>query len=432
MGRSAPQFNVLHRHVRNWAITQFLLVFGVILGSTALGGVPGPTGFTGSTLHRSVFYAVFTHYIKALQSVNRIAPHPVGDSPGLRAPVWPELTIVVPVHNEEASIAAFVNALEQALARLDITYSVLFVDDGSRDGTFAAIRQLAASGKPVSALRLSRNFGKEAALTAGLEAAAGQAVIVMDVDLQDPPDIIPDFVRLWREGYHVVYGARRSRNGDSFLKRLTSYGFYNVFNAFSTMQIPPDAGDFRLMDRRVVEAVKQLPERERFMKGLFAWVGFRHIGVPYDRCARAHGTSKWPYWRLFRFAIDGITSFSSLPLTIWTVVGFLISVLAAAWGCFIVARTIFFGIDAPGYASTILIILFLGGIQLLGLGIIGEYLGRVYREVKRRPVYILDEAFHSPPKGKLANGPGAGITLRDERDPLARDDAPPMQPLTRD
>jgi glycosyltransferase involved in cell wall biosynthesis len=311
------------------------------------------------------------------------------------------LAVIVPVHNEELSIAAFVTALEAALDGLDTDYSVLFVDDGSQDGTVSAIKRLAEQGRRVSLLKLSRNFGKEAALTAGLDAARADAVVVMDVDLQDPPELIPEFIRLWREGYHVVYGARRSREGDGYLKRLTAFGFYSIFNAFSPMQIPPDAGDFRLMDRRVVEAVKRLPERERFMKGLFAWVGFRHIGVPYDRRGRAHGASKWNYVRLFRFAIDGITSFSSLPLTIWTAVGFVISLLSALWGLFILMRTLLFGIDAPGYASTMLIILFLGGIQLLGLGIIGEYLGRVYREVKRRPIYILDEESPSAPEASI-------------------------------
>ena len=323
--------------------------------------------------------------------------------PGASPPKRSSLAIIVPVHNEEHSIATFVTALEAALGGLDLDYSILFVDDGSRDETVPAIRLLAEQGGRVSLLKLSRNFGKEAALTAGLDAVRADAVVVMDVDLQDPPELIPEFLRLWREGYDVVYGARRSRGGDGYLKRLTAFGFYSIFNAFSPMRIPPDAGDFRLMDRRVVEAVRQLPERERFMKGLFAWVGFRHIGVPYDRCGRAHGSSKWTYLRLFRFAIDGITSFSSLPLTIWTAVGFLISFMAALWGMFILARTLLFGIDAPGYASTLLVILFLGGIQLLGLGIIGEYLGRVYREVKRRPVYIVDEEPQAaPPVGASA------------------------------
>ena len=341
-----------------------------------------------------------------------------GDMPGLSAP---RLTIVVPVHNEEHAIASFMQAMDGALADLDLDHTILFVDDGSSDGTYAVVKRLAAAGKPVSALKLSRNFGKEAALTAGLDAADGDAVVVMDVDLQDPPHLIPDFVRMWREGYHVVYGARRSRSGDSYLKRLTSYGFYNVFNAFSSMKIPPDAGDFRLMDRRVVEAVKQLPERERFMKGLFAWVGFRHIGIPYDRAGRSQGASKWSYLRLFRFAIDGITSFSSLPLTIWTMLGFVISMLAAFWGAFIVARTLLFGIDAPGYASTILIILFLGGIQLVGLGMIGEYLGRVYQEVKRRPIYIVDEQTPATQQGgqrskaarKMERESGGSVPARD-------------------
>jgi glycosyltransferase involved in cell wall biosynthesis len=306
------------------------------------------------------------------------------------------------VHNEEQSVRAFVAALERVMERIDLDYSLLFVDDGSRDRTLDEIALLQRAGKSLSVIKLSRNFGKEAAVTAGLDAAQGDAVVVMDVDLQDPPDIIAEFVKLWREGYHVVYGARRTRHGDSWLKRMTAFGFYGVFNTFSSTAIPPDAGDFRLMDRRVVEAVKRLPERERFMKGLFAWVGFRHIGVPYDRDARKHGQSSWGYWRLFRFAIDGITSFSSLPLTIWTVVGFLIAVTSALWSLFLITRTLILGVDVPGYASTLLIILFLGGIQILGLGIIGEYLGRVYNEVKRRPIYIVDDDRSTPLKTEAA------------------------------
>jgi glycosyltransferase involved in cell wall biosynthesis len=301
------------------------------------------------------------------------------------------LGIVIPVYNEEISILPFMDAIVPVLEKIGIKYQILFVDDGSEDGTLAAIRAYANAAKSVTVLKLSRNFGKEAALTAGLDAVKGDAVVVIDADLQDPPELIQEFLRLWRDGYHVVYGARRSRSADGPLKRLTAYGFYRVFNVFSPQKIPADAGDFRLMDRRVVEALKQLPERERFMKGLFAWVGFRHIAVPYDRPRRAHGESSWNYWRLFQLAIDGITSFSSLPLRIWTSLGLTISLISAGWGLIVVGKTLFFGIDVPGYASTLIIILFLGGIQLLGLGMIGEYLGRVYWEVKRRPIYIVDK-----------------------------------------
>ncbi|WP_409756688.1 glycosyltransferase family 2 protein [Aestuariivirga sp.] len=310
----------------------------------------------------------------------------------------------MPVYNEEHSIAAFIHAVELVLRSSTENYAILFVDDGSQDGTIAEIRKLEAQGTPVSVLRLSRNFGKEAALTAGLDAADAEAVIIMDVDLQDPPHLIPEFVRQWKRGYHVVYGARRSRKGDGLFKRLTAFLFYSVFNAFSATSIPVDAGDFRLMDRHVVEAVRRLPERERFMKGLFAWVGFRHIGIPYDREQRARGKSTWSYWRLFRFAMDGLTSFSSLPLTIWTAIGLTFSFIAALWGIFILARTLVFGIDVPGYASTLVVILFLGGIQLLGLGLIGEYLSRVYREVKRRPIYIIDESDFKPPPDETKGG----------------------------
>lgn len=281
------------------------------------------------------------------------------------------------------------------LAQIDADFSFVFVDDGSKDATADVVRHLINNGLSARLVKLSRNFGKDAALSAGLDHADGEAVIVMDVDLQDPPHLICEFVDLWRKGFHVIYAARRSRRSDTFLKRVTATGFYKIFNAFATTQIPVDAGDFRLMDRRVVEAVKTLPERERFMKGLFAWVGFSHTAVPYDRPPRNSGETKWTYLRLFRFAVDGITSFSSLPLTIWTLIGFSVSFFAAIWALYILTRTFVFGIDVPGYASTIVVILFLGGLQLFGLGIIGEYLSRVFREVKGRPVYIVDRTEQS-------------------------------------
>jgi glycosyltransferase involved in cell wall biosynthesis len=245
----------------------------------------------------------------------------------------------------------------------------------------------------VKLIDLSRNFGKELALTAGLDHASGEAVIPIDADLQDPPELIGEFVRLWREGYDVVYGVRKLRTGDGLGKRLTARMFYHLFNSLTEVCIPENTGDFRLMDRRVVEALRRLPERNRFMKGLFSWVGFRQTGVEYDHDARAAGTSKFKFWKLWNFAIDGITAFSTLPLRVWSYVGVGISLLAFLYAMFIMFRTLAMGSDVPGYASLIVAVLFLGGIQLITLGVIGEYLGRLYAEAKQRPPYVVGRTY---------------------------------------
>ncbi len=299
------------------------------------------------------------------------------------------LSIVVPVHNEEGSIRSFLDSVRPVLDGLDLRWNILFVDDGSRDATAARIAAERLSDPRIHLLSLSRNFGKEAALTAGIDHAAGDAVIVMDVDLQDPPDLIPLMVSRWREGFEVVCAVRRARGSDTALKRATAGQFYALYNRISAVKIPHNAGDFRLLDRRAVEALKAIPERVRFMKGLFAWVGFKTAYVEYDRPCRQAGETKFSYWRLWNFAIDGITSFSTVPLRIWTYFGLTIALLSFLYGCFLVARTLLHGTDVPGYASLIVAVLFLGGIQLIGLGIIGEYLGRVFTEVKRRPVYLI-------------------------------------------
>jgi glycosyltransferase involved in cell wall biosynthesis len=305
----------------------------------------------------------------------------------------PTLSIIVPMHNEEPVVDLFFDRMEAVLVDLGLSYEIVCVNDGSRDNTLAKVRARQTVNPRVKLIDLSRNFGKELALTAGLDHASGEAVIPIDADLQDPPELIGEFVRLWREGYDVVYGVRKLRTGDGFGKRLTARMFYHLFNSLTEVRIPENTGDFRLMDRRVVEALRRLPERNRFMKGLFSWVGFRQTGVEYDHDARAAGTSKFKFWKLWNFAIDGITAFSTLPLRVWSYVGVSISLLAFLYAMFIMFRTLAMGSDVPGYASLIVAVLFLGGIQLITLGVIGEYLGRLYAEAKQRPPYVVGRTY---------------------------------------
>ncbi|MEE8536270.1 MAG: glycosyltransferase, partial [Kiloniellales bacterium] len=260
----------------------------------------------------------------------------------------------------------------------------------------ATVPKLLAHRKRNPAIRLvslSRNFGKDIALSAGLDHAEGAAVIPIDADLQDPPEVIPQLFAKWLEGYDVVYATRASRDSDSAAKRLTASWFYRVHNRLAEIDIPDNTGDFRLMDRRVIQALRQLPERSRFMKGLFTWVGFRQTGVSYERQSRAHGTSKWKYWSLWNFALDGITSSTTLPLRIWTYLGAGVSLAAFAYAAFLILDTLVNGVDVPGYASLMVVVLFLGGINLLTLGVMGEYLGRIYTEAKGRPLYLVRDRF---------------------------------------
>jgi polyisoprenyl-phosphate glycosyltransferase len=304
-----------------------------------------------------------------------------------------ELSIVVPMYNEEEVVDLFFARMEPLLAELGLRYEILCVNDGSRDGTLAKLVAHHQRNPSIKVIELTRNFGKEQALSAGLDASTGAAVIPMDVDLQDPPELISELLARWREGYDVVYGVRRSRESDGYVKRTTASLFYRLFNQLTEHRIPENTGDFRLMDRKVVEALKLLPERNRFMKGLFSWVGYRQVGVEYVREQRAAGTTKWNYWRLWNFALDGITSFSTLPLRLWSYVGVFISLLAFFYASFLIFRTLIHGIDVPGYASLMVVILFLGGIQLITLGIIGEYVGRLYREAKGRPLYLVGRTY---------------------------------------
>lgn len=311
------------------------------------------------------------------------------------------ITLVVPVKNEERSIVPFLSAIDAELVNLDVDLEILFVDDGSTDKTIEELARAAATDERVRYIKLSRNFGKEPAMTAGIEHARGDAVVPMDVDLQDPPAVIHEFVRLWKAGYDTVYGVRGSRDEDGRRKRASAGLFYRLFNRITETPIPHNTGDFRLIDRRVVEALGKLPESNRFMKGLFAWPGFSSIGVSYARPARETGESKFNYWKLWNFAIDGLTSFSTWPLRIWSYVGMGVGLLSLVYMSFLVIRTLLHGADIPGYASLMSVVLFLGAVQLISIGVLGEYIGRLYMESKRRPIYIIDfDSAASRPQGR--------------------------------
>lgn len=303
----------------------------------------------------------------------------------------PTLSIVVPMYNEEESMEAFFRRTQRALQTVTQSYEFICVNDGSRDRTLAQLRTRAEQDSRIKIVNLSRNFGKEIALSAGLDHTTGDAVIPMDADLQDPPEVIPLMLAKWRAGSKLVLAKRRDRSSDTWLKRMTANGAYWLFSKLTHPRIPQNVGDFRLMDRDVVDAIKRLPERSRFMKGLFAWIGYDAEIVEYDREVRSAGETKWNYWKLWNFALDGITSFSSLPLRIWSYLGFGVSILALGYLGMILIKSAVFGLDVPGYASLMSVILFFNGILLIGVGVIGEYLSRIFTEVKARPLYIVAE-----------------------------------------
>jgi glycosyltransferase involved in cell wall biosynthesis len=313
----------------------------------------------------------------------------------MTVPPAPTLSVIVPVKDEEEGIAPFIARVAPILDGLfpaeerAAAWEIVFVDDGSEDATLAAVMQAHQRDPRVRALSLSRNFGKEAALTAGLDHAAGAAVIPIDVDLQDPPEVIGAMLAKWRDGYEVVYGVRTNRQTDSLPKRLTADLYYRAHNYLSSDKIPEHAGDFRLLDRSVVEIIKAMPERNRFMKGLFAWSGFRQAAVEYERAPRAVGETKFRYWKLWTLALDGITSASTMPLRIWSYVGVVIAVFSLLYAIYVVVKTVFFGSDVAGYPSLMVAILFFGGLQLISLGVLGEYVGRILIETKRRPLYVV-------------------------------------------
>lgn len=301
------------------------------------------------------------------------------------------VSVVVPVYNEEAVLAAFHRRLAAVLGAIDACSEVLYVDDGSSDATSEILASLRTADPSVSTIRLSRNFGKEVAMSAGLRLARGSAVVLMDADLQDPPELIPSMLLCWRNGADVVNMRRRSRGGESWLKRATSHAFYRVINRLSDVPVPRDVGDFRLLSRRAVDALNELPERNRFMKGLFAWIGYRQATIDYDRARRAAGQSKWQYWRLWNFAIEGITGFSIAPLKAATYLGLASALGAFAFALYFLVKTLAAGDPVAGFPTLIVTILFLGGMQLIALGVLGEYVGRLSTESRRRPLYLIDE-----------------------------------------
>jgi len=300
------------------------------------------------------------------------------------------LSVVVPVFNEEKVLSEFHRRLADVLDKLSAQSDIIYVNDGSTDNSLHEIRRLKTEDDRVAIVDLSRNFGKEIAMTAGFDHARGDAVVVIDADLQDPPELIPEMIKHWREGYDVVYAQRTSRAGESVVKKTTAHLFYRIMQKLSRVDIPRDAGDFRLLSRRAVNALAGLREQHRFMKGLFAWIGYPQKAVPYRRDPRHDGKTKWNYIGLWNFAIEGITSFSTLPLKAATYLGMLTAFSAFLFGMFIVIKTLLYGNPVPGYPSLLVVVLFLGGIQLMALGVIGEYLGRMFDETKGRPLYLIN------------------------------------------
>ena len=317
-----------------------------------------------------------------------------------------ELSVVIPVFREADNVGPLCARLIPVLETITSDFEIVFVDDGSPDATLAAIRHENAADPRVVAVSFSRNFGKEIAIAAGLDQARGQAVVIMDADLQHPPETITTFVERWREGYTMVYGQRTDREGESALKRGFARIFYRLFRNFGETTLPEGAGDFRLIDRKGVQVLRAIGERARFSKGLYAWIGFRSTGVPFTVEDRQHGRSSFNFRRLLHFGLDGLTSFSTVPLRIWTYLGGLVSLAAIGAAFFVVIRTLLFGSDVAGYPSIIVSITFFAGVQLMSLGVIGEYVGRIFAEVKRRPLYVI--------------GDQVGIEARDV--PAIRDD----------
>ena len=313
------------------------------------------------------------------------------------------LGIVIAAYNEAAALPAMHARLSRVRDSLGAPAQVVYVDDGSRDATWPVMLELAAADPRVRLLRLSRNFGKELVLTAGLDHVDADAVVVLDADGQDPPELLPELIARWREGHDVVYGTRATRDGESWLKRSTAAAFYRLMGKLSDTGIPADTGDFRLMSRRVVDALRGLRERQRFMKGLFAWVGYPSTSVVYQREARIAGRSKFNYWRLWNFALEGITGFSTAPLRVATYLGLGTALLAFVYGLWIIAKTLLWGDAVQGWPTMMAVVLFLGGVQLMALGVIGEYLGRLYLEAKQRPLYLVQEWRGG---GDRAVGPG--------------------------
>lgn len=307
------------------------------------------------------------------------------------------LTIVVPVYNEASVILSFHHCLETALAEIPVSsIQIIYVNDGSQDKSMSILKQVAARAHNVTLVEFSRNFGKEAAMTAGINIAKGDAVIIIDADFQDPPRLIPEMVSYWQQGYDVVNMRRRSRAGETFLKKNTARVFYRLMALLGPVKMPENVGDFRLLSRRAVDALKRMPERNRFMKGMFAWIGFPVKEIFYHRDPRFSGKTKWNYWRLFNLAVEGITSYTVTPLRFASYLGMVVSLAAFGYGIFILLKTLIYGDPVQGFSALVIFILFLGGIQLLSIGIAGEYIGRIFMETKNRPLYIIKEIYEGP------------------------------------
>lgn len=305
------------------------------------------------------------------------------------------ITVLIPVYNEEEVLEICFERVSKVMSNLDYSFEVLFINDGSTDLSWDVIKQLKMKHANIRAIDLSRNFGKEHAMTAGLEYAKGEAIIILDADLQDPPELIPQFIEKWKQGFDNVYGRRVSRDGETWVKRSTASMFYKLLHKVSKVNVPKNTGDFRLLSRRAVDSLLELKEQHRFMKGLFAWVGYPSFEIKYHREPRAAGVTSFNYWKLWNFALEGITSFTSAPLKIATYIGLFTSFFSFSYGLLIIFKTLAFGEPVSGYPSLMTVILFLGGVQLLFIGILGEYLGRVFEEVKRRPLYIVQEYLDS-------------------------------------
>ena len=312
---------------------------------------------------------------------------------GIQSEFPPQLSLIVPVYNESSNLDLFYERVLKVLKPLNVSYEILFIDDGSKDDSLEKLLEIRGRDSKVKVVQFSRNFGKEIAVSAGLDLAEGKAAIPIDADLQDPPELIPSLIEKWKAGYDVVYAKRTKRMGESWLKRWTASLFYRLIAKMTNIDIPEDAGDYRLLSRAAVEQLKRLRERHRFMKGLFTWVGFKQTAVFFERDPRYSGKTKWNYWKLWNFAIEGITSFSYIPLQAASYLGLLVSVFAFFYGVFIIVFKLLHGIAVPGYASLMAAVLFLGGIQLLTLGILGEYIGRIYDEVKQRPLYVIHKTY---------------------------------------
>jgi glycosyltransferase involved in cell wall biosynthesis len=321
-----------------------------------------------------------------------------------RAGRW-SLAVVVPVYNEEPVLPEFHRRLGAVLDGLPADVEIIYVNDGSRDGSMRVLAGLHRDDPRVAVVDLSRNFGKEVAMSAGLDHARADAVVLIDADLQDPPELIPRMIGAWHEGSDVVLMRRSSRAAESWVKRATARAFYRAIGRIGTIDIPPDVGDFRLLSRRAVEALRRFPERSRFMKGLFAWIGFPCREIEYDRDGRHAGETKWNYWRLWNFALEGITSFSVVPLKVASYVGFATALAAFGYGGYFVVKTLVYGDPVAGFPTLVTIVLFLGGLQLMALGIIGEYLARMFVEVKQRPLYFVQRRL--PPSRPLPAPPDA-------------------------